>query len=132
MFEIIGTIINSFIKPKITKIHTGAYIFTHNQHDESVIIYDPNKRVETCIEDEMSILLLKCERLISHFKSKMNSHASRRAYALNNQIANLVNDVIYDYENNITDNIHEYYERYSHIRASVTMTSMSSVNLNRT
>jgi ribosomal protein S15P/S13E len=132
MFEIIGTIISSFIKPKISKIHTGAYIFTQNQHGESVIIYDPYKQVETGIEDEMSILLLKCERLISHFKSKMNSHASRRARVLNNQIAKLVDDVIHDYENGITDNINEYHERYSHIRGSVTMTSMSSVNLNRT
>lgn len=129
MFEIIGTIINSFIKPKI---HTGAYIFTQNQHGESVIIYDPYKQDETCIEDEMSVLLLKCERLISHFKSKMNVYASRRAHTLNNQITTLLNDIIYDYENGITDNIHEYHERYSHIRGSVTMTSMSTVNLNRT
>ena len=132
MFEIIGTIISSFIKPKISKTHTGAYIFTQNQHGESVIIYDPYKQVETGIEDEMYILLLKCERLISHFKSKMNSHASRRACVLNNQIAKLVDDVIHDYENDITYNINEYHDRYSHIRGSVTMTSMSSVNLNRT
>jgi hypothetical protein len=132
MFEIIGTIISSFIKPKISKIHTGAYIFTRNQHGESVIIHDPYKQVETCIEDEMSVLLLKCERLISHFKMKMNSHASRRGYVLNNQIAKLVNDIIYDCENGIPDNIHEYHERYLHIRGSVTATSMSSVNLNRT
>jgi hypothetical protein len=132
MFEIIGTIINSFIKPKIKTIHTGAYIFTQNQHGESVIIYDPYKQVETCIEDEMSVLLLKCERLISHFKSKMNSHTNSRGRTLNNQIVGLVNDVIHDYENSITDNIHEYHERYSHIRRSVTMTSMSTVNLNRT
>ncbi len=132
MFEIIGTIINSFIKPKITKIHTGAYIFTQNQHNESVIIYDPYKQVETCVEDEMSVLLLKCERLISHFKSKMNSHTNARGRTLNNQIVGLVNDVIHDYENGITDNIHEYHERYSYIRGSVTVTSMSTVNLNRT
>lgn len=132
MFEIIGTIINSFIKPKVKKIHTGAYIFTQNQHGESVIIYDPYKQVETCTEDEMSILLLKCERLISHFKSKMNSHTNSRGRTLNNQIVGLVNDVIHDYENGIMDNIHEYHERYSYIRKSVTATSMSSVNLNRT
>ena len=132
MFEIIGTIINSFIKPKVKKIHTGAYIFTQNQHGESVIIYDPYKQVESCVEDEMSILLLKCERLISHFKSKMNSRTNSRGRTLNNQIVGLVNDVIHDYENGIMDNIHEYHERYSYIRKSVTATSMSSVNLNRT
>jgi len=129
MFEIIGTIINSFIKPKK---YTGAYIFTQNQHGESVIIYDPYKHIETSVEDEMSVLLLKCERLISHFKSKMNVYASRRAHTLNNQIVTLVNDIIYDYENGIPDNFHEYHERYLHIRGSVTVTSMSSVNLNRT
>lgn len=132
MFEIIGTIINSFIKPKVKKIHTGAYIFTQNQHGESVIIYDPYKQVESCVEDEMSILLLKCERLISHFKSKMNSHTNSRGRTLNNRIVGLVNDVIHDCENGIMDNIHEYHERYSYIRKSVTVTSMSSVNLNRT
>lgn len=134
MFEIIGAIITSFINPRIKKIHNGAYIFTQNQCDEDVVIYDPYKQVVSYVHDDsdMSVLLLKCERLISHFKSKMITHTGTRAHALNNQIVMLVNDIIYDAEHDITANAYEYQERYLHIRASVTMTSMSHIDLNRT
>jgi len=62
----------------------------------------------------------------------MNTHTGTRAHALNNQIAMLVNDIIYDAERDITANVYEYQERYLHIRASVTMTSMSHIDLNMT
>jgi hypothetical protein len=137
MFETVGALITSFFQPRVKKIHTGSYIFTRNQSNESVIIYNPiqpsysDVHSEQC--DEMSILLLKCERLISHFKSKMNVvYPGYRAHALNNQLAMLVNDIIHDIENGVTCNVDEYHERYSYIRAPVTATSMSSVDLNNT
>ena len=137
MFEIVGALITSFFEPRLTKKRNGAYILARNQSGEEVIIHDPYGQSVSIKNDEkydeMSILLLKCERLISHFKSTMNLvKPGKHAHALNNRLVLLVNHIIYDIENGITSNMDEYHERYSHIRSSVTETSMSRIDLNHT
>lgn len=66
MFEIVGALITSFFEPRLTKKRNGAYILARNQAGEEVIIHDPYGHTLTVKNDEkydeMSILLLKCER----------------------------------------------------------------------
>jgi len=130
MFELIQQVLRAFFESRPGTLKTGKYIFAHNECDETIIIHDQSviKYNDPC-EDLLSILL-KCERLISYSNSKMKSTCNKHdTIAVNNNLVGLVHKIMDDIEMRDTRRVDVYVDQYSRIRAFLTLTSMSCIDL---
>lgn len=149
MFKTVKTILDAVFTPETSYpqsriddlttplIENGeSMIIAKNECKEQVIIAvpdNPEKNSYKAKHKELHNLLLKCERLISYFKSNtfyifMNTESKIKLYALNQ----LLDDIKYDLEYGDVAFLDELNDRYLRLKSEINVSSMSLAEMNST
>lgn len=126
--------VNDLTEPLVE--NDESLIIGHNECDEQVIIAIPNnpqKNEYINKRNELTNLRLKCERLISYFKTNtfyifMDIESKIKLHALNQ----LLDDIKYDIETGEVHYLHELNERFFLLKSKINTSSMSLNELNST